>query len=88
MFRLFKRKIKDKDVITNPDILYNIDLPISEILVHGIKLQDKADLIPLDQVSTTTFEKYPSDVLRFETGGTRRTWKNNKVYYDSKDGEK
>jgi len=88
MFGLFKTKSNDKDVTTNPDILFNSDVPTSEIKVHGLKLHDKADLIPVDQISTTTFEKYHVDGLRFSNGETRGSWKNSKVYYESEDGEK
>lgn len=88
MFGLFKTKNNDRDVTTNPDILFNADLKTSEIKVHGLKLHDNADLIPVDQVSTTTFEKYPADGLRFENGGIRGSWRNNKVFYHSKEGEK
>jgi hypothetical protein len=90
MFGLFKTKTKnnDKDVTTNPDILFNSDVATSEIKVHGLKLNDKADLIPAEQVSTTTFEKYPADILRFPNGGVRRTWKDNKVFYESPDVQK
>lgn len=88
MFRLFKTKNNDKDVTTNPDILFDFDVPTSEIKVHGLKLNDKAELIPIDLVSTTTFEKYPADGLRFENGGTSRSWRNNKVFYQSTNGEK
>lgn len=88
MFGLFKTKSDDRDVTTNPDILFIPDIATSEIKVHGLKLQDKADLIPVDQIFTTTFEKYPADGLRFPNGGTRGSWKNNKVYYESRDGEK
>jgi hypothetical protein len=88
MFRLFKKLNNDREVTTNPDVLFNSDIDISEINVHGLKLQDKADLIPLDNVSTTTFEKMPTDILRFPNGGTRQTWKDNKVYYESPNGLK
>jgi|GEM_PF-2901432 len=88
MFGLFKTKNNDKDVTTNPDILFDSDVPTSEIKVHGLKLNDKAELIPTDLVLTTTFEKYPADGLRYENGGTRGSWRNNKVFYQSTNGEK
>jgi len=87
MFGLFKTKNKDKDVTTNPDILFNSNLATAEIEVHGLKLGDKSDSIPLDKVSTTTFEKPPSDILRFPGGGTKQTWKDNKVFYESSQGQ-
>jgi hypothetical protein len=88
MFGLFKTKNKDKDVTTNPDILFNSNLSTAEIEVHGLKLNNKADSIPLDKVSTTTFEKSPADILRFSDGGTRQTWADNKVFYESPQGQK
>ena len=80
MFRTFKTRNSHKEVTTNPDILFHLDTDTSEIKVHGLKLKDNADLIPVDRVSTTTFEKYPMDGLRFCNGGTRLTWKDNKVF--------
>jgi hypothetical protein len=56
--------------------------------VHGLKLCDKADLIPVDNVSTTTFEKPPDDILRFSDGSIRMMWRDNKVFYDSPYGQK
>jgi hypothetical protein len=88
MFGLFKTKNNDKDVTTNPDILFNSEVATSEIKVHGLKLHDKADLIPTDSVSTTTFEKAPADILRFPSGGTRQTFKDNKTFYESPNGQK
>ncbi|RAV97615.1 hypothetical protein [Pseudochryseolinea flava] len=88
MFGIFKAKNNDKDVTTNPDILFSPDIKTSEIKIHGLKLQDNANLIPKNQVSTTTFEKYPVDCLRFSNGGTRQTWKDNKVFYETVDGQK
>ncbi len=88
MFGLLKRKNKDKEVTTNPDILYDSEVNISEIKVHGLKLQDSADIIPIEHISTTTFEKYPFDGLYFPDGGTRRTWRDNKVFYETVNGQK
>lgn len=88
MFGLFKTKNNDREITTNPDILFNSDVATSEIKVHGLKLEDKADLIPPDKVSTTTFEKSPADILRFPNGGTRQTFKDNKVFYESPEGQK
>jgi hypothetical protein len=88
MFGLFKTKNKDKDVTTNPDILFNSNLATAEIEVHGLKLNNQADSIPLDKVSTTTFEKPPADILRFSNGETRQTWEDNKVFYESPQGQK
>jgi hypothetical protein len=88
MFGLFKTKNKDKDVATNPDILFNPDVKTSEIKVFGLGLNDKADLIPKDNISTTTFEKHPSDIFYYPNGGTRRSFRDNKTYYQSTDGEK
>lgn len=88
MFWIFKTKNSDKEVTTNPDILFSLNTKTSEIKVHGLKLQDGADLIPVDRVFTTTFEKYPMDGLRFSNGGTRQTWRDNKVFYETADGQK
>ena len=88
MFGLLKKINNDREVTTNPDVLFNSDIDASEIKVHGLKLQDKADLIPLDKVLTTTFEKAPTDILPFPNGGTKQTWKDNKVYYESPNGLK
>jgi hypothetical protein len=88
MFRLFKKLNNDQEVTTNPDVLFNSNIETSEISVHGLKLKDKADLIPLDKVSTTTFEQAPPDVLRFPNGVTKQSWKDDKVYYESPNGLK
>jgi hypothetical protein len=88
MFRFFKIKNVDNDVTTNPDILFDSNLVTSKIEVHGLKLCDKADLIPVDNVSTTTFEKPPDDILRFADGSTRKIWRDNKAFYESPDGQK
>jgi hypothetical protein len=88
MFRLFKKLNNDQEVTTNPDVLFNWNIDTSEISVHGLKLKDTADLIPLDKVSTTTFEQTPPDVLRFPNGITKQSWKEDKVYYESSNGLK
>jgi hypothetical protein len=88
MFGFLKKKNDNREITINPDILFNSDIDSSEIKVHGLKLQDRTDLIPLDQVSTTTFEKAPNDVLYFPDGTTRLSWENNKVYYESSNGLK
>jgi hypothetical protein len=86
MFTIFKKSNNDPEVTTNPKILFNLNIATSEIKVHGIKLRDNADLIPLDEVSTTTFERTPTDIVAHP--GTGLTWKNNKVYYECSNGEK
>ncbi len=86
MFGQFKKINHDREVTTNPDILFNAEIDMSDIKVHGLKLQDKADLIPADKVSTTTFEKAPTDIFRFPNGRTRQIWKDNKVYFESPNG--
>ncbi|MFN8250767.1 MAG: hypothetical protein U0V75_02705 [Ferruginibacter sp.] len=88
MFRFVKKINSEKDVTINPDILFNLDVATSDIKVHGLKLQDGADLIPLHEVLTTTFEKAPTDALLFPNGVAMRTWSNDKVYYESSDGFK
>ena len=71
MFRLFKKINNNREVTTNPEVLFNSNIDTSEISVHGLKLQDKADLIPLDKISTTTFEKAPlMAMVSFDGGKT------------------
>ena len=41
MFKLFKKINSDREITTNPDILFNPDVETSEIEVHGLKLNDK-----------------------------------------------
>lgn len=88
MFGFLKKKKDDREITTNPDILFNSDIDTTEIKVHGLKLQDDADLIPLDKVSTTTFEKVPTDFLHFPNGVAKQSWKDNKVFYESPNGIK
>ncbi|MES2777333.1 MAG: hypothetical protein V4722_24355 [Bacteroidota bacterium] len=88
MFGLLKKINGDREVTTNPGVLFRRDIETSELKVHGLKLQDNAELIPLEKISTTTFEKAPPDILYFPNGGTKQTWKDNKVYYECPNGVK
>jgi len=78
-FQIFRKKITTKEVTTNPNVLYDLDNSAKDILVHNLKLGDSSSLIPIENVSTTTFEQNPNGITRF-------TWKDNKVYYDTANG--
>lgn len=88
MLRLFKKIYNNREITINPEVLFDSTIDTSEISVHGLKLHDKADLIPLDKISTTTFEQAPPDILRFPNGVTKQSWKHDKVYYESSNGLK
>ncbi len=76
------------EVSVNPDILFNPYVDKYNIKAHGLKLKDNANLIPLEKVSTTTYEKPPMDINTLPEGGSGLTWKNNKVFYKSSQGQK
>lgn len=89
MFNFLKRrKNADLEITENPDILFDKNISTSDLKVHGIKLMDSIDKIIKENISTTTFEKEPDDILFFDNGTTKFTWKENKVFYESKDGFK
>lgn len=73
LLRFFKSNRIDKEVTTNPGIIYDLKTPIDKIRVHGIGIGDDSLLIQEEDISTTTFE-----------GGKRpqpgTVYKSNKVY--------
>jgi hypothetical protein len=76
--RLFNIKTIDKEITKNPGVIFNSKIFTTELLVHGLKIGDSADLIPIEEILTTTFEKSPEGVTRF-------IYKDNKVFYNVQD---
>src|SRR5688572_5800471 len=83
MFNIFKKKrIKssDTEITTNPSILFDTSILYDELSFYNIFLGDSADKINIDNIVTTTMEKFPLNA-------TKRSWRDDKTFYFVDDEE-